>query len=151
MARALAAIAIAWPLFAAVAVAQEIRAPGGMLSTAVYVVSSQICHQRSERSFHTEEVQWPVCSRCSGLYVGAAIGALLSRSSAIARRIARVRPPILLAVAAAPTTLAWMAEWALGADVTNTLRGGTALPLGATIALVLVAVVSKSSESNQVN
>jgi uncharacterized membrane protein len=40
-----------------------------------YVIGSLVCHQRPERSFHVAGVQYPVCARCTGIYLGAAIGA----------------------------------------------------------------------------
>ncbi|MCA1585463.1 MAG: DUF2085 domain-containing protein [Acidobacteria bacterium] len=47
------------------------------VATLTYVVGAVICHQRPERSFHTAGIKWPVCSRCTGLYAGAAFALLL--------------------------------------------------------------------------
>ncbi|MGL4589873.1 MAG: DUF2085 domain-containing protein [Mycoplasmatales bacterium] len=32
------------------------------------------CHQKPERSFHYHGYQYPVCARCTGLYLGYVIG-----------------------------------------------------------------------------
>ena len=40
---------------------------------AVYLVGGLLCHQRPERSFFLWGSQMPVCARCTGIYVGAAI------------------------------------------------------------------------------
>jgi uncharacterized membrane protein len=43
-----------------------------------YVIGSLVCHQRPERSFHAAGVQYPVCARCTGIYLGAALGVALA-------------------------------------------------------------------------
>jgi uncharacterized membrane protein len=40
-----------------------------------------VCHQRPERSLHWDGVQMLVCSRCAGLYLGVALGALVPLAS----------------------------------------------------------------------
>ncbi len=35
-----------------------------------------VCHRLSERSFHVDDHQLPLCARCSGMYLGAVIGLL---------------------------------------------------------------------------
>ena len=98
----------------------------------------RICHQQPARSFQTAGVQWPVCGRCSGLYLGAPIGAI---AIGLARRRPR-RPVAWLAIAAIPTAITLALEWLHLADVTNGARALTALPLGAAIAAVLVVTAA---------
>jgi uncharacterized membrane protein len=43
----------------------------------IYKAFSFVCHQISERSFHLAGHQFGVCSRCTGLYVGFAVAALV--------------------------------------------------------------------------
>jgi hypothetical protein len=43
-------------------------------NAAVYFLASRICHQRPERSFHYRDTAWPVCARCTGLYLAAPLG-----------------------------------------------------------------------------
>ena len=53
-----------------------------------YLVGSVICHQRPDRSFRLWGVQMPVCARCAGLYLGAAVGALLGGAGVSMQRLA---------------------------------------------------------------
>lgn len=43
----------------------------------VYKAFSFVCHQIPERSFHLSGHQFGVCSRCTGLYTGFAVAALI--------------------------------------------------------------------------
>jgi uncharacterized membrane protein len=43
----------------------------------IYKAFSLVCHQIPERSFHLGGHKFGVCSRCSGLYVGFAVAALV--------------------------------------------------------------------------
>ena len=46
-------------------------------ASAVYKAFSFVCHQIPERSFHLAGHQFAVCSRCTGLYAGFAVAALV--------------------------------------------------------------------------
>jgi hypothetical protein len=109
-----------------------------------YRAGALICHQQTGRSFATGGVQWPVCARCTGLYAGGAAGALLAWI-ALAAAGRRQRPPSFslsrwrwcTAASALPLLAAWIAEHALGLGLSNLARFGTALPLGAVVAMVV--------------
>src|SRR6476619_5575513 len=49
----------------------------GLLAALPYMVGAVICHQQAARSFAIWSQQLPVCARCTGIYVGAAIAALV--------------------------------------------------------------------------
>lgn len=145
LAQVLVGAAIAWPLIGGAALWQRAAGQGGVAepvwATVVYAAAGQVCHQRPERSFHTHGTPWPVCARCSGLYLAAPFAAAL----AFRRRADRMRrfvPLRMIAVAAIPTalTLAW--EWGGLGTPSNTWRFITALPLGAAVAFVLVDVAN---------
>ena len=95
----------------------------------VYGLGAWICHQRPDRSFHLWTMQMPVCARCTGIYVGAAIATLTTY-------VARGRA--LLVAAALPTVLTLAFEWATGIAPSNVLRALAGVPLGA--ALVWLAL-----------
>ncbi len=143
IARALVALAILWPTAAAAAVIADSRGASSAWTHAVRLVGSRVCHQRPERSFQTAGVRWPVCARCSGLYLGGAAAAWLGLFTVPSLGRRRQVQWILLA-AAAPTIAVWMAEWILGVPLTNTLRFAAALPLGAALAAVIVRAASVS-------
>jgi uncharacterized membrane protein len=46
-------------------------------AAAIYQTFSFVCHQIPARSFHLEGHQFGVCSRCTGLYAGFAVAALI--------------------------------------------------------------------------
>lgn len=136
--KALVAAAIVWPLAAGGAVWHRASHPDdrpALGAAVVYLAGGRICHQRPERSFATRGVQWPVCARCSGLYLAAPFGAL----ALFARR--RSSAPLrLLALAAIPTALTLLWEWGGMGTPSNLIRFTTALPLGAAVMWVLVQV-----------
>jgi uncharacterized membrane protein len=137
LALALIVAAFVWPAVLAGATWELVDGRAPMWSAAVYAAASKVCHQRSERSFHTAGVKWPVCGRCSGLYLAAPIGALIA-GVAIRRRAAFSRQLVWVALAAVPTAVTLIVEWLNLAPVSNLARLLAALPLGAMIAFVIV-------------
>jgi hypothetical protein len=149
LATSLIVAAFAWPALLAAATWELVEGRTPAWSAIVYAAASKVCHQRPERSFHTAGVKWPVCGRCSGLYLAAPIGALAAagalwrrakvpgpRRSATGR--AQFNTRRWLALAAVPTVAALIVEWLNLAPVSNLARALSALPLGAMIAFVLV-------------
>ena len=119
------------------------------LSALTYVTGSLICHQQPARSFYRGGAQLPVCARCLGLYGGALIGvagwALLGGLGAMPRRGADrlLRPSFVrgaLILTAIPTLVTVMMAWLGVWDATNLVRAVIAVPLGATVAVAVVAV-----------
>lgn len=111
-----------------------------------YSAGAVVCHQLPERSFVLGGQQLPVCARCSGLYLGVALGFLMGFA---VRRLSAMRPVNArrllpwLAIVAAPTAVSW-ASGVLGVwDGTNVIRAALALPLGLAVGAVAAAVVSK--------
>ena len=80
MVKALVIASIVWPLVLAASVWQRASDGPTTWTAIVHGIGSRICHQRPERSFHTAGAQWPVCGRCSGLYLAVPLGALLALS-----------------------------------------------------------------------
>jgi uncharacterized membrane protein len=109
-----------------------------------YVVGAFICHQRPERSFHLAGAQLPVCARCTGLYLGAALGLLTW--GLLARRLrgpwSRVSALTMLTLAGLPTASTVATAWLGLADPSNPWRAALALPLGAIAGGVAGAVLT---------
>ena len=80
--------AIGWAVLipsAALAASHASGAPVvGLLAALPYAVGAVICHQQPARSFAIWSQQLPVCARCTGIYAGAAIAALV-----VSLRVAR--------------------------------------------------------------
>ncbi len=136
MARVLVIAAFAWPVILVGSVwAQHGHAHAPAWVTVLYAAASRICHQRPERSFSTAGVQWPVCGRCAGLYLGAPLGAVVA--VALSMRAAGRTAVFLGAV---PTAVALVIEWSGVAPISNVTRALAAIPLGAAIAWTLIRV-----------
>lgn len=117
----------------------------GVVGALAYLAGSVVCHQLPERSFVTAGVQWPVCARCAGIYLGVAVGCaawgMLRRS--ISRRPGGRAWLTMLAVVAMPTVVSWaggvLGRW----DGTNGVRFALAAPLGLAVGVIAAAVTAK--------
>ena len=100
----------------------------------VYGVSSLVCHQLPERSLHWGAVQFAVCARCTGIYIGAAV-ATVGAAAIEPARLMRLRPwvRVLLVAGAAPTIVTVLTEWAGVWAPSHAVRLVTGLPFGASV------------------
>jgi uncharacterized membrane protein len=120
----------------------------GLFTSIVLAIGSVICHQRPERSFFWDGHQLPVCARCTGIYLSAAVGFV----GWLAYKGSRRWRPIPLSpaaavrvtmVAAVPTAVS-VASSALGAwDGSNLTRALLGVPIGATAGAIVAAVAAK--------
>ena len=119
-----------------------------LASALIFTIGGLICHQRPDRSFFWNAHQFPVCARCTGLYLSAALGLVGWvvikirggwRPHPIDPRTART-----FVIAAALPTLISLATGALGVwDGSNITRALLSLPLGAVAGVVVAAVATK--------
>jgi uncharacterized membrane protein len=142
------ALAIAWVIllpaapFAASRSGSASSPASRVLVFAIYGIGRLICHQRPERSFHLFGVQLPVCARCTGIYAGAALMALVAwRSSAAQQTNSRHLPAgaarRLLLVGIAPTAATLLYEWTTGQTPGQWTRAVSGVPLGAAVAWIV--------------
>ena len=141
--RALRVLAMIWAVLVLAApwLATVPAAGGAYLSASAYGFGALVCHQRPERSFHLAGAQLPVCARCTGLYVSAAIGILFvwARRPSPAVPFERWRARLLWAALPTAATLAfegWRPSGGSGA-----LRALSAAPLGAAAGALLAEAV----------
>jgi len=153
--RAFVAASIAWAVLlplAPFAASQPAPAPFWYgLAFAVYGAGRFICHQLPERSFHSWSAQWPVCARCTGIYAGAAVTAIvatvrlrtapLTPDTACVHLINPRRARALLAAAALPAAVTLVYEWTTGDVPSNAIRALTGAPLGAAVAFIVVGAL----------
>jgi len=144
LATLLAVASVAWPLMLLAAAWPRSEGAPASWRAVVYLAASRVCHQLPERSFHTAGVQWPVCGRCSGLYLAAPVGALAAVLLPGRRRRLGRAALVGLAVAALPTAAALVLEHVARLPVGNVARMVTAVPLGAAVAFVVVAAAGES-------
>jgi hypothetical protein len=105
-----------------------------------YTIGHLICHQLPERSFHLSGAALPVCARCSGIYAGAALAALLraarvgGQAHAMPPSVGHGRARVVLLAAFAPTAATLVFEWTTGVMPANWIRALAGLPLGMVVA-----------------
>lgn len=117
----------------------------------LYGAGSVVCHQLADRSFYVGAAQMPVCARCTGIYFGAAVVALVGAVGRRTRREAlsasgfsrtnRDRVRALVAAAILPTIVTLIYEWSTGDTPSNAVRAVAGAPLGAVVAFVVMSAV----------
>jgi len=140
--------AVALPLAAFAATRPHAATPWYAFAFAAYAVGSVICHQLPERSFHLWAAQMPVCARCTGIYVGAAIGAIASVTVRLKKdttsQTVRLKADTTynaksaLIIAAIPILATLVYEWTTGHTPANWIRAAAGVPIGGAIASVMV-------------
>ncbi len=144
----LGAAALGWAAWLALAPAVAASASSGpavWAAAATYRAGALICHQQDTRSLHVAGVRMPVCSRCFGLYAGAAVGAAGALAWMVRKRRApagQVRLPLTssrwaVIASGVPTLLAWVGEHVALFAVPDVPRALAAAPLGAAIAVIV--------------
>ena len=119
-----------------------------LIAAVVFAIGGIICHQRPERSFFWGAHQFPVCARCTGLYVSALLGVIgwVAIKSAGHWRPRAIDPKtgrMVLIACALPTAIS-LASGSLGVwDGSNITRALISLPLGATAGVIVAAVATK--------
>lgn len=144
-ARWLSAVSLLWSgaLPAAAAGASTSIAPCAWLVPLVYGIGHIVCHQRPERSFAWGHVAWPVCARCSGIYFGATVGAMLGLIAPLALVASPARVRLWLVVSSVPVLLTLAYEWATGQVPSNVVRAMSGGVMGIIVAWLLVSFVSE--------
>jgi uncharacterized membrane protein len=135
--RAYVAAAIAWtialPLGAWIASRAHASGAASALAIAIYGIGGVVCHQLRERSFHLWSAQLPVCARCTGVYLGAAIGVAVPAirpSEAGPSKLGPYRARTIVIAAAMPSLATLVYEWTTGDMPSNWIRFAAGLPLG---------------------
>jgi len=96
----------------------------------VYAIGRLVCHQLPARSFHLWMTSLPVCARCTGIYVGAAVAAV----TLLFVPARGGRPRTVLFVAMLPTAATLLFEWTTGVMPSHWIRALAGVPLGAAVA-----------------
>jgi hypothetical protein len=127
----------------------------------VYAIGSVVCHQKPERSFHLWGAQLPVCARCTGIYVGAALAVVMSRaqafrptegSAAVPKSWATDRSTrTWIVLTGAPTIATLVFEWTSGVMPSNAVRFAAGLPLGAVVSWLILRPSPGLGTTSQVN
>jgi uncharacterized membrane protein len=114
----------------------------------IFSAGSLICHQLPDRSFFVDGHQFPVCARCTGLYLSGAMGIAGWLALKMTRRWTAVPfdPGLakrVLLLSAIPTAVSFttgvLGLW----DGSNATRAILAIPLGASAGAMVAAVATK--------
>lgn len=144
VARLLLVLAVTWAL--ALPLAARVRPASARwartLASTVYLAGAVVCHQQPDRSFATDGRPWPVCARCTGLYAGAGLGALLLLwpGRAGRRTPSRFVTRAILAAAALPLAGTWAAERAGLVAFSANARAVTGVVLGCAVSAGLASI-----------
>jgi hypothetical protein len=141
--RTLGVLAVVWAvLIVAAPWLATVPAAGGIsLSASAYGFGALVCHQRPERSFHLAGAQLPVCARCTGLYVSAAIGILFVWARRRSPAVPFERWRACLLWAALPTAATLVFEWWRPSGTSGAIRALAGAPLGAATGALLAETV----------
>ena len=73
---------------------------GSWIAPLLYAIFDPVCHQIAERSFHLWHEPLAVCHRCTGLYLGFALGIVVwpALPKAAARLLERPRTIVLFSI-----------------------------------------------------
>ena len=99
-------------------------------SPLIHSLFRPLCHQQPGRSFWIAGAPMAACARCLGIYIGAAIGLLVSSEKAGTWRLKALLAS--LALLAADVLSEWLGlrpAWAAGRMLTGLLAGAAAAPL----------------------
>jgi uncharacterized membrane protein len=145
--RACLAGSVAWaaviPLAAFAASRPHAASLGYAFALTVYAIGHLICHQLPARSFHLWGTVLPVCARCTGIYVGAAVASAVVWTGPRAAVVDVVntdtaaRARRLLLAALVPTAITLIYEWTTGRMPANWIRALAGVPLGAAVAWLI--------------
>jgi uncharacterized membrane protein len=101
-----------------------------------------VCHQRPERSFATGGRRWPVCARCSGIYLAAGLTVVAGLAvRARVRGASRSAWRVAVAVALFPIALTWALERAGAVAISNPWRALSGAPLGVVLSAMVLATL----------
>jgi hypothetical protein len=137
--RALCALAVLWAVLVVAApwLASVPAAGGTYVSASAYAFGALVCHQRPERSFHLAGAQLPVCARCTGLYLSAAMGILFVWARRPFPAVPFERWRACLLWAAVPTAASLVLEWWRPSGSSGAVRALAGGPLGAAAGALL--------------
>ena len=132
--RAFLALSTLWAASIPLATFVASRPDGSSVSYAfalsVYAIGHVVCHQLPARSFHLWMTSLPVCARCTGIYVGAAVSAI----ALLRVRVREANPRAVLLVAMLPTAATLVFEWTTSVMPPHWIRALAGVPLGAAVA-----------------
>jgi uncharacterized membrane protein len=118
------------------------------LTPVIYTFGRAICHQRPERSFAPWGTPMPVCARCTGVYLGALLGAVALCLGVPSRPLPASHARAMVMAAAVPTALTLVYEWTRGTMPPHVWRALAGAPLGLAVTVAIGALLLAPSTSD---
>jgi uncharacterized membrane protein len=146
--RAFVGVCVLWAVALPLASLEAAKTPASheyLFAAAVYLIGSLVCHQLPARSFHLWATQMPVCARCTGIYAGAAVAAIVAAAWPRVDDGGTANARLVLAVSALPTAVTLIFEWTTGITPSNALRAVAGVPLGAAAAFLVVSACREAA------
>jgi len=145
--RAFIAAAVSWAVALVLApsiAARPDASPLYALAFGIYAAGSIVCHQWPDRSFHLWGVQMPVCARCTGIYIGGAVAAIVAYATRVRLKADTTygHARVALLVAALPTAATLLYEWTTGQTPANAIRALAGFPLGAAVVWAIASDIN---------
>jgi uncharacterized membrane protein len=112
-----------------------------LLTSVVFATGAAVCHQLPQRSIHLWGRQFPVCARCTGIYMAAALvglGLMLAGKPGRGERSSRSTRLGMGAAALVANGLTLAYEWTTGLAPSNAVRAAAGAALGAVVASLIV-------------
>ncbi|MDY9924322.1 DUF2085 domain-containing protein [Methanobacterium sp.] len=100
----------------------------------VRIISRFFCHRIPERTFHVKGRYFPVCSRCTGLYIGAFLYLIYVYFNYVNYSRLLILIAILITI---PTILDGLTQFIGSRESNNSLRFGTGLIGGIGFAILI--------------
>lgn len=148
--RLLTGLAVAWAvtLFVVPAVLRphaSSSVPSYLAARAVYLVGSVICHQRPDRSFFVGGGQMPVCARCAGIYLGAAMALSVMAVTGNRRSWSTQVNVTMCGISAIPSLATLVYELMTGVTPSNIVRAAAGVPFGIAVAWIVARAITVRS------
>lgn len=116
----------------------------------LYFMGRSVCHQLPERSFFIQNNQFPLCARCTGIYIGMLLGLLylLIRKRDKGNRPPAIKQLIVMVICWIPMMVDGVTSYVGVRDTNNLIRFITGLFFGVFIPVFIILLRNFDAKRN---